>query len=95
MVTVSFIDENEVLHCTVVDNGVGRSVAATAGSKSSQVHKSMGIQITRDRLALINGDIRDDKVVFDIEDRFDSKGEPAGTKVSLKIKFRQGKELAE
>jgi tetratricopeptide (TPR) repeat protein len=95
IVKISFSEANDILHCTVVDNGVGRSVAATAGSKSSQAHKSMGIQITRDRLALINGDIRDEKVAFEIEDRFDSKGQPAGTKVSLKIKFRQFRELAE
>jgi tetratricopeptide (TPR) repeat protein len=94
-VTVSFSEANNILHCTVIDNGVGRSVAATAGSKSSQAHKSMGIQITRDRLALINGDIRDEKVAFEIEDRFDSKGQPAGTKVSLKIKFRPFRELAD
>ena len=81
--------ENDILHCAVIDNGIGRSAAANAGSKSSQAHKSMGIQITRERLALINGELNNDKVVFNIEDLTDNKGQAAGTKVNLSIKFQQ------
>jgi tetratricopeptide (TPR) repeat protein len=88
-VTISFRIENDILHCNIIDNGVGRSAAASAGSKSSQAQKSMGIQITRERLALINGDLEDEKVAFHIEDMYDNTGRPTGTKVSLKIKFRK------
>jgi tetratricopeptide (TPR) repeat protein len=88
-VTISFRIENDILLCTIVDNGVGRSAAASAGSKSSQAQKSMGIQITRERLALINGDLEDEKVAFHIEDMYDNTGRPSGTKVNLKIKFRK------
>ncbi|HLA59076.1 MAG TPA: histidine kinase [Puia sp.] len=93
LVTISFRIENDILHCTIIDNGVGRSAAAAAGSKSSQSHKSLGIQIARERLALINGNMEDEKVAFDIEDMFDNAGLPAGTKVSLKIRFRQNNEV--
>ncbi len=93
-VTISFKVEQNILHCTIVDNGVGRSAAASAKSKSSQSHKSMGIQITRDRLALINGNLEDEKVAFKIEDMFDANGRPSGTKVSLKIKFLQNNEIS-
>jgi len=89
LVTISFTVENNILHCSVIDNGIGRSAAANAGSKSSQAHKSMGIQITRERLALINGELNTDKVVFNIEDLTDNKGQAAGTKVNLSIKFQQ------
>jgi sensor histidine kinase YesM len=93
LVSISFKVEGNILHCIIVDNGVGRSFAAAAGSKSSQTHKSMGIRITRERLALINGDIDDDQVIsFNIEDLFDDAGQAAGTKVSLSIKFRQNME---
>jgi hypothetical protein len=89
LVTISFRVENDILYCTVIDNGVGRSAAANAGSKSSQAHKSMGIQITRERLALINGEFNDDKVVFNIEDMTDKTGQPSGTKVNLHIRFQK------
>jgi tetratricopeptide (TPR) repeat protein len=94
LVTISFWLENQILHCSIVDNGVGRSAAASAGSRSSQYHKSMGIQITRERLALINGNLEDEKVAFHIEDLFDHTGQPSGTKVSLKIRFRKGQDLS-
>jgi tetratricopeptide (TPR) repeat protein len=89
LVTISFKAENDVLHCTVIDNGVGRSAAAYAGSKSSQTHKSMGIQITRERLALINSELNDEKVVFTIEDMKDNAGQACGTKVNLRVKYQQ------
>jgi tetratricopeptide (TPR) repeat protein len=89
LVTISFKVEKNILNCTIVDNGVGRAAAAAAGSKSSQNHKSLGIRITRERLALINGNAEDEKVVFAIEDLFDNNGDAAGTKVSLKIKLQQ------
>ena len=93
LVTISFRLEHDILHCTIIDNGVGRSAAAAAGSKSSQSHKSMGIQIARERLALINGNMEDEKVAFYIEDMFDNAGLPAGTKVNLKIRFRRNNEV--
>ena len=89
LVSISFTVENEILHCSVTDNGVGRAEAANAGSKSSQIHKSMGIQITRERLALINNDLDDDKVFLEIEDMMDKSGRPSGTRVNLSIRFQQ------
>jgi tetratricopeptide (TPR) repeat protein len=92
LVIISFIVEKDILHCTILDNGVGRAAAATAGSKSSQNHKSMGIRITQDRLSLINGNTEDEKVAFSIEDMFDHSGQPSGTKVNLRIKLHQNEE---
>jgi tetratricopeptide (TPR) repeat protein len=95
LVTISFKVEDDILHCTIIDNGVGRSAAANAGSKSSQTHKSMGIQITRERLALINGELDDKKVVFTIEDVIDKKGQVSGTKVDLHIRFFRNYQIQE
>ncbi len=90
LLTILFRRENNILYCTIRDNGVGRAVAAAARSKSSQSHKSMGIKITRERLALINGDGKDDQVVsFHIEDILDDKGTVAGTSVSLSIRYQE------
>ncbi len=89
LVTISFRVDQDILHCTIIDNGVGRAAAAAAGSKSSQNHKSLGIRITRERLALINGTTDNEKVSFAIEDLYDFEGEPSGTKVSLRIKLHR------
>jgi hypothetical protein len=87
-VIVRFREEKDILYCTIVDDGIGRSAAASLGSKSSLTHKSLGIKITTDRLRLINGNIDNDIVSFEIEDLYNEQKEVAGTKVSLKIKFQ-------
>src|SRR4029077_19107313 len=46
--------EKNILICVIEDNGVGRSRARTSESKSVETKKSMGIQISRQRLSLIN-----------------------------------------
>src|SRR5450432_906102 len=94
LLTIFFRKENNILYCTVVDNGVGRAVAAAARSKSSQSHKSMGIKITRDRLALINGDAKDEKVAINIEEMIDETGQATGTKVNLSIRYQQNYETS-
>ncbi|MDQ6763712.1 MAG: histidine kinase [Bacteroidota bacterium] len=79
--------ENDVLHCTIADNGVGRKKAALLKSKSAEKNKSMGMDITRNRMALLNHDL-DGKSFFEINDLEDEYGKSAGTSVSLKIRPR-------
>lgn len=95
IVTLSFFVEGDLLYCSILDNGIGRSITANSGDPSAKTHKSMGIQITRDRLALINGEMKDEKVMFTIEDLTDQTGTACGTKVNLSIKFRQAYESEE
>ncbi len=79
--------ENDVLHCKIADNGVGRKKAALLKSKSAEKNKSMGMDITRNRMALLNHDL-DGKSFFEINDLEDEYGKSAGTSVSLKIRPR-------
>ena len=88
-VTLSFFVENDILHCSILDNGVGRPVQSDSENKSAQTHKSMGIQITRDRLALINREETDEKVIFNIEDLTDESGRATGTRVNMSIKINK------
>ncbi|HXB91593.1 MAG TPA: histidine kinase [Puia sp.] len=88
-VTLSFFVDRDMLNCSIIDNGVGRPVPVQSGTRLSHTHKSMGIRITRDRLALINRELNDEKVLFNIEDLVDPSGTPSGTRVNLSIKFRQ------
>ncbi|WP_276501805.1 tetratricopeptide repeat-containing sensor histidine kinase [Terrimonas pollutisoli] len=77
----------KILACIITDNGIGRSKAAIIKSKSTEKQKSMGLQITTERLALLNHD-SNVRTFFSIQDLTDDNGEPAGTQVILKIHYR-------
>ena len=79
--------DKKILTCAITDNGVGRNKAAEVKSKSVEKQKSMGLQITTERLALLNKD-HDEQTFFNIEDITDSEGRSAGTRVILKINYK-------
>ena len=79
--------EDNFLVCCIRDNGVGRKAAAELKSKSAQKQKSMGLQITKERFALLNANASD-KTFFEFEDLFDENGNAAGTKVILKVMIK-------
>ena len=80
--------EEKILTCIITDNGIGRNNAAMINSKSAEKNKSMGVKITKERLALLSRN-EDERAVFDIEDLTDKEGNAAGTKVILKMKYRK------
>jgi LytS/YehU family sensor histidine kinase len=79
--------EDKTLTCAIIDNGIGRNMAATFKSRSAEKHKSMGVEITAGRLALLNKS-KNEAAVFDIEDLFDTEGNSCGTKVVLKMPYK-------
>ena len=83
---ISFSATEDLLTCVVRDNGIGRRSAAMLKSKSVEKHKSMGMQITAERMALISG-ADTSRPFFAIEDLYDEHGEPAGTQVTLTVKI--------
>jgi len=86
------INENEkVLHCIIEDDGVGRDKAAEMKSKSAGKEKSMGLKITTERLALLNRE-NNFSTFYKIEDILNEKKEVAGTRVQLKIKYKENVE---
>ncbi|MEO7119637.1 MAG: hypothetical protein ABIY62_00995, partial [Ginsengibacter sp.] len=68
------------------DNGIGRKNAEMLKSKSSDKQKSLGLQITSERLALLNKNI-DQPTSFNFEDITDEDGKDLGTRVILKIRY--------
>jgi hypothetical protein len=87
MLEISFELDDHVLNCYITDNGIGRKNAETLKRKLGEKQKSMGMQITADRLALFNND--DEQTIFSVEDLVGADGQPAGTKVTLKIRFKE------
>jgi tetratricopeptide (TPR) repeat protein len=79
--------DKKVLTCVITDNGIGRNKAAAIKSKSAEKQKSMGLQITTERLALLNKD-HNEQTFFNIEDITDNEGKSAGTRVILKMNYK-------
>ena len=83
---IEFSLDKHVLQCIITDNGVGRSKAALLASKSAEKIKSLGLQLTKERLILFNQE-NEMQTSFEIEDLI-SNGKPAGTKVKLQLKHQ-------
>ncbi|PSR51913.1 hypothetical protein AHMF7605_28810 [Adhaeribacter arboris] len=76
--------QNAYLYVEVEDNGVGRKLAVELKSKSATKDKSMGMQITSERVEMLNK-LKQQQATVEIIDQEDSNGNPLGTKVILKI----------
>jgi tetratricopeptide (TPR) repeat protein len=86
--------ENKILTCIITDNGIGRNKAAIFKSKSAEKQKSMGLHITTERLAILNKNMGE-QTYFNIEDITDDDGKVAGTKVILKMHYKNLMEVSE
>lgn len=84
--------ENEkTLHCIIEDDGVGRDKAAEMKSKSAGKEKSLGLKITTERIALLNKE-NNFNTFYKIDDIMNDEHEVAGTRVQLKIKYKEAVE---
>jgi hypothetical protein len=80
--------DGKILTCKVTDNGIGRNKAAEIKSKSIEQKKSMGLQITSQRLALLNKN-NSDVAMFHVEDIVDQEGNAGGTRVILQVNYKE------
>ena len=70
------------IFCTIVDNGIGREAVQRLRILSGIKRKSHATSIIGERVALLNVG-RKSQFIFRIEDLFDSKKIPTGTKVTF------------
>lgn len=77
-------EQNHALVIKVEDNGIGRKKAAELKSRSAVAHKSHGMQVTDERIKIIN-ELYHTKATVTVEDLFDEQGEGCGTRVTLTI----------
>ncbi|MFI5152344.1 MAG: sensor histidine kinase [Chitinophagales bacterium] len=75
--------EGEYLLIKVMDNGIGRKQSQLLASKSATRHKSMGLKIAAERIALMQPDSPAESPIL-IKDLVDPSGEAAGTEVIIK-----------
>jgi ligand-binding sensor domain-containing protein len=76
---------DDAIHYIIEDNGIGRSESMAYAGKNKGSHKSLGLQISRERIEMSNRQHRTDSML-EIADLFDDDGLPAGTRVLLTIK---------
>ena len=73
-----------LLHIEITDNGVGRELAAAYKSKSATRQKSFGLQMTSERISIIN-QLYQMEADVKIADLKDANNNVIGTKVTIQI----------
>ena len=74
--------DNKTLFYKITDDGIGRKKAEELKRGSASIHKSMGMSITTDRLAMLN---QQNETSISITDLVLPDGSPGGTEVLIKI----------
>jgi LytS/YehU family sensor histidine kinase len=77
---------SNMLYVEIEDNGIGREKAAEMKTKDLIKQKSYGMQISRDRINLINNLYNLNNSIT-VRDLSDDKGIATGTKIILQIPF--------
>ncbi len=75
------LTESDYIFCEITDNGVGRETSRRINNQNNDHNVSHGLTLTHERLKLYENDN-----TLEIKDLYNDEGEPAGTKVILKIK---------
>lgn len=87
IINIGFKMENDILICTVTDNGVGRK--ASQINKPNSGHHSLGLEITRERMEILEKQ-SGMKAGFSIIDLYDEQNNKAvGTKVEVVMPFAE------
>jgi len=81
---IQLFEEENMLCCKITDDGIGRKKATELKSKSASTHKSMGMQITADRIAMLQK-ANASSTQIKITDLVFPDGSAGGTEVLLKI----------
>jgi LytS/YehU family sensor histidine kinase len=77
--------QNDYIIYTIEDNGIGREQSAKYKQHNKPFHKSLGSQLTQERIDIFNLQHNAESGVV-IIDLYNNNNEPCGTRVQLKIK---------
>ena len=84
---IDFKQLKDKIICTIDDNGIGRKKSAEIKSKSLNERKSLGIQVTKERIDLLKEEFNMD---FEIKiiDKYNNNKEAIGTTVIVEMPFK-------
>lgn len=86
LLKIALSKENKLIRCVVEDNGIGRIKADAGKSQGDKPHRSLGMQVTRERMEALKAEL-DVDCDFIITDLKDENGEPLGTRVDILIPY--------
>jgi tetratricopeptide (TPR) repeat protein len=80
--------ENNHIKCSIEDNGIGREKAMKIKSNTLHPHKSLGMQVTKERMELISemNKISFNEKIIDLKDK---NKQALGTKVEIVIPYKE------
>jgi len=84
LLTISFQKENNMLVCSINDNGVGREAAQNLKKQSGTTHQSQGISLIENKLTVLNN-IHTANASITVIDKKNADGMATGTNVILKF----------
>ena len=85
LLTVKAELEDDYIIYTIEDNGIGRALSAKYNEHKKMAHKSVGLELSRERIGIINkqygayGNVQ-------VEDLPEVDGRPGGTRAIIKVK---------
>ena len=83
-IDIHFLQKNKILECSIQDNGIGREAAKEIKSQIEHQHKSAALEVTQERLDILNKDMRGLKSL-EITDLKNKNGDASGTKVLVRL----------
>ena len=81
---IEFYKQENILFCKITDDGIGRNQASQMKGRFPTGHKSIGMRITADRIAMMQQKNQSD-IRIEVKDLVLADGTPGGTEVLLKI----------
>ena len=82
--SITFKKLENYVSCEIDDNGIGRNASANDVNRINKRTKSRGLEVTENRLQLLNTKNHQEKNI-EIIDKYDEQGQSLGTKVIIKI----------
>jgi len=83
-IIIKLSKQGKLIHCTIDDNGIGRKRSAELKSANILKHKSIGMEVTAERISIL-GKTMGAETKVEIEDKHDETGLAIGTRVILHI----------
>jgi len=74
----------DTIVASIIDNGIGRKKAMEIKERQGYSHKAFGMEITHDRLKILNS-FRKKEMRLNVIDLYDETGEPNGTQIEISI----------
>ena len=85
---IGFKKKNQLIECTIEDNGIGREQANALNENRNKDHQSLGMQVTNERIIGFKNE-KNTKSSLTIVDLKDNEGKASGTLVNVLFPYEE------